>query len=66
MSVWGDVFIVLYTVTAVLSTILSSLFQHEMAGSWDGWMDALIIGPFRKMWDMDVKIIFLKKLHFCS
>ena len=23
-------------------------------------------GPFRKMWDMDVKIIFLKKLHFGS
>ena len=21
-------------------------------------------GPFRKMWDMNVKIIFLKKLHF--
>ena len=36
MSVWGDVCIVLYTVTAVLSTILSSLFQHEMAGCWDG------------------------------
>lgn len=42
MSVWGDVCIVLYTVTAVLSTILSSLFQHEMAGCWDGGMDALI------------------------